>query len=47
MPFALSAFEGNDRARRFYERRGGRVFDRLQVFDWHGTPFYEIVYLFD
>jgi len=47
LPFALTVFEGNDRARRFYNRRGGRIVDRRPAFDWKGRPFYEVVYLFD
>ncbi len=41
-----SAFEGNDRARCFYERRGGRTLTYLHTFDWHGRPFHKVVYLF-
>ena len=45
-PFALSAIEGNYRARRFYEARGGRVAGRLVEFYHRGQPFHEVIYMF-
>ena len=46
-PFGLSAFEGNYRARRFYEGRGGRVAGHLVEFYHRGQPFHEVIYMFD
>ncbi len=46
-PFALSAFEGNYRARRFYEARGGRITDRIALLHHRQQPFPEVVYTFD
>lgn len=45
-PFALSAFEGNYRARRFYEARGGVITDRIAELHLRGQPFTEVVYSF-
>ena len=46
-PFALSAFEGHHRARRFYEARGGRIAGRIVLVHHRGVPFHEVVYRFD
>lgn len=45
-PFALSAFEGNYRARRFYEARGGVITGRIAELYLRGQPFAEVVYSF-
>jgi GNAT superfamily N-acetyltransferase len=46
MPFVLAVIDGNDRARRFYERQGGRQIARQHFLDWEGRAFFESLYRF-
>lgn len=45
LPFAVGVLEGNDRARRLYERLGGRRLALRHDFDWRGRPVYELIFL--
>lgn len=45
LPFAVGALEGNHRARRLYERLGGRPLAPRFDFAWRGRPVYERMFL--
>ena len=45
LPFAIAVLDGNDRARRLYERLGARQIALRHDFDWRGRPIYERLYL--
>jgi len=47
LPFAVCVLEGNDRARRLYERLGARRIGLRHDFDWGNHRVHELVYLVD